>query len=563
MKYQIFGFLLICSHFSAQLRAQEAHLPIKVQPLNIPLFSSGGFGEPRSNHFHSGTDLRTEAKEGFPVFAVDRGYVSRIKVSATGFGLALYITHPTGYTTVYAHLQAYNDTIAQWVNQQQYAKESFEVDLYLKPTDLPIQAGQRIGFSGNSGSSQGPHLHFELRNTATEEIYNPQEFGLAVQDANGPYLLAMWLYPLDENSFVDGKQNKVRIALKKLGEGSFAAAQPIPPVWGSIGLALEAIDQDDARNNNNGLQAWSLFLAQDRIFHARISHFAFDETRYVNATVDYEEQWYRKRAVYRLFKLPGNGFSRLKGPQPGLPNIQKDSSLIVGVVGVDAAGLTGAVEFDLLYRTPLQAARNPKAPGALLSWKKAHTLTLPQAKLNIPEKALYQDQNMVFQQTGISPLGLPEITLGPEAVAFHKPATLTAFPTFENAWKDKTVALVERNGRKAYHNVKWSKDGVKLILREAGKITWGLDTTAPEIKLIPPPPDAVPGTCILKIKDGQSGIESYEARIDNQWVLMEYDAKSGLLTTRDLYRYGPGPLQLVVQVADRTGNQNQAVFDFP
>jgi hypothetical protein len=563
MKYQIIGFLLIGSLFSSVVQAQEAHLPIKVQPMNIPLFSSGGFGEPRSNHFHSGTDLRTEAKEGFPVFAVDRGYVSRIKVSATGFGLALYIAHPSGYTTVYAHLKAYNDTIAAWVKHQQYLKESFELDLYLKPTDLPINAGQRIGFSGNSGSSQGPHLHFELRNTATEEIYNPQEFGLAVQDAVGPYLLAVWLYPLDDNSFVDGKQNKVRIALKKVGEGSFTAAQPIPPVWGSIGLALEAIDQDDARNNNNGLQSWSLFLAQDRIFHARISHFDFDETRYVNATIDYEEQWLRKRGVYRLFKLPGNLFSRLKGPQPGLPVIRKDSSIIVGVVGVDAAGLTGAVEFDLLYRTPLQAQRKATPPGKLLSWKKAHNLTLPQAKLSIPEKALYQDQYLVFQQTGISPLGLPEVELGPDVVSFHKSATLTVIPTFENAWKDKTVALVERNGRKSYVNVKWSKEGVKLALREAGKVTWGLDTTAPEIKLIPMPTDTIPGSCTLKIKDTQSGIEHYRATVNNQWILMEYDAKSGLLTTQDLFKWGSAPVQLEVVVTDRTGNQNRAVFDFP
>ena len=144
-----------------------------ISPLSIPLDVSGSFGELRSNHFHSGLDLKTNSVEGLDVFAVADGYISRIKISTFGYGKAIYITHPNGYTTVYGHLQKANGAIEEYIKQQQYIQKAFEVEMFLKPSELPVKQGDIIAFSGNSGGSGGPHLHFEFRDTKTEKIINP------------------------------------------------------------------------------------------------------------------------------------------------------------------------------------------------------------------------------------------------------------------------------------------------------------------------------------------------------------------------------------------------------
>jgi murein DD-endopeptidase MepM/ murein hydrolase activator NlpD len=165
---------------SASLYGQRS-LPLDYfrSPLDIPLSVTGSFGEIRPNHFHSGADFKVQGKEGLPVFAVADGWVSRIKISPVGFGNALYIDHPNGFTSVYGHLFGYNDTISTYAHKMQYVRKSFEVDLFpiTNHDTLWIKKGDLIGFAGNSGSSFGAHLHFELRNTASERIINPLLFG--------------------------------------------------------------------------------------------------------------------------------------------------------------------------------------------------------------------------------------------------------------------------------------------------------------------------------------------------------------------------------------------------
>ena len=196
MKYQLSLSFFFFVSFLSWLHAQEAPKSIVHQPLGITQYTSGTFAEPRNNHLHSGTDIRTDGKEGLSVYAVNDGFVSRIRVSSTGFGHALYINHPDGTTSVYAHLQGFNDTLAKWTEKEQYRLRKFEVDLFPKAGALKVTAGEEIARSGNTGSSGGPHLHFELRSTKTEEIMNPQEHGLIIADAREPELRAIWVYPL-------------------------------------------------------------------------------------------------------------------------------------------------------------------------------------------------------------------------------------------------------------------------------------------------------------------------------------------------------------------------------
>ena len=178
-------------------------------PVEFKILLAGSFGEARKNHFHSGIDIRTEGVTGKPVHAVADGYISRINISSTGFGKALYITHPNGYTTVYGHLEGFNAKIGNWIRSQQYKQESFEVDIPLQPDILPVKKGDIIAYSGNTGASGGPHLHFEVRDAATQDAINPLLFGMPVVDDVLPKIYSIKIYPQGENSLVNFSNNPV------------------------------------------------------------------------------------------------------------------------------------------------------------------------------------------------------------------------------------------------------------------------------------------------------------------------------------------------------------------
>ena len=178
-------------------------------PVGFPVLLSGSFGEVRKNHFHSGIDIRTDGESGKPVYAISDGYVSRINISAVGFGKAIYITHPNGYTSVYGHLSRFNNVIGSWIKNRQYQKESFEIDITAEPDVLPVRKGEIIAYSGNSGSSAGPHVHFEIRDTPTQETINPLLFGIPVRDNIPPVISNIKIYPLNENSLVNFSNNAI------------------------------------------------------------------------------------------------------------------------------------------------------------------------------------------------------------------------------------------------------------------------------------------------------------------------------------------------------------------
>jgi len=192
------------------------------KPLDIPLILSGSFGELRSNHFHSGLDIKTQQRTGLPVYAPADGYVSRIKVGHYGYGKALYIKHPNGYSTVYAHLERYAGKIQDYVKKQQYRKESYEIELFPKADLLPVYKGDLIGYSGNTGSSGGPHLHFEIRDASSRPM-NPMLFGLDVPDTRRPLLNSVMVYPVGDSAHVDQRRSRKRLKLTPLGNGSYKA----------------------------------------------------------------------------------------------------------------------------------------------------------------------------------------------------------------------------------------------------------------------------------------------------------------------------------------------------
>lgn len=278
------------------------------QPFDFPILLSGSFGELRSNHFHSGIDFKTQGAEGKPIRAVLPGYVSRISVSPWGYGNALYLDHPDGTTTVYAHLQRFTPEVADYIKEKQYATESFAVNLYPEPGLFEFDQGDLIAYSGNTGSSAGPHLHFEVRDTKTEEVLDPiVYFRDQITDTKPPRINQIMVYPMEGKGVVNGKARKQSFKPVTAKNGKQTIATPIK-AWGEIGLGVNAYDYMDNTSNIYGVKEIRLEVDSQLIFHSDIDRFAFDETRYLNSFTDYE-QWRNQRSFYsRSYVEPGNRF---------------------------------------------------------------------------------------------------------------------------------------------------------------------------------------------------------------------------------------------------------------
>ena len=275
MRYILSLFLVFFCFLDAQNNYPQDYFS---EPLDIPLVLSGTFAELRSNHFHSGLDIKTQQRTGLKVNASARGFVSRIKVSHYGYGKALYITHPNGYTTVYAHLQKFSPNIEAYVKKHQYRKETYEIELFPKAEDLSILKGALVAYSGNSGGSGGPHLHFEIRDKQERPI-NPMLFGFDIKDTSTPVIKSVYVYPLDKNSIINASNVKQKLRLTPLKNGDYTA-ESIEAI-GNIGFGIGTYDRQDLAANSNGVYNIQTIINGSRNFEIDFKRFSFDETKHI------------------------------------------------------------------------------------------------------------------------------------------------------------------------------------------------------------------------------------------------------------------------------------------
>ena len=273
-------------------------------PLNIPIVLAGNFGELRPNHFHSGLDLKTEQRENLPVHAAAEGYVSRVGISHTGFGNVLYVTHPNGYTTVYAHLNRFYPLVEAYVKRKQYEQESWASDIVLPQGLFPVKKGEFIAWSGNTGGSAGPHLHFEIRDTRTEKPLNPMLFGFDIPDSRAPEIQRIVIYDRNRSLY---EQSPIVVPVKRSKDGGFVATRPVVKVTtDKVGLGVSALDRQSNSMNPNGVYE-GLVMEQGKIDCGfQLDNIGYDETRYLNAHIDYKMKKSGGPYVQLLFALPGN-----------------------------------------------------------------------------------------------------------------------------------------------------------------------------------------------------------------------------------------------------------------
>jgi murein DD-endopeptidase MepM/ murein hydrolase activator NlpD len=304
----LFFLIALAFNASAQQIFSKNSYPLTDfrSPLDIvPPALAGSFGELRSNHFHSGIDFRTNQRTGYPVYATADGYISRLRVQNSGFGLALYINHPNGYTSVYGHLSRFNPKIAQQVKNIQYQKKSYEIDEFPSTDLIPVHKGDIIAYSGNTGSSGGPHLHFELRDTKTEATINPQFLGIQIPDNIPPVIFAMYVYRLNGKPFSEFTPKQYFQVIGGGGKYNLNKVSTIN-LSGEVGFGITTTDKHNGASGINGVYAIELFVDGASVFTSALERFSFENSKAINSHLDYPAYLNLKKSIQKSFVDPGN-----------------------------------------------------------------------------------------------------------------------------------------------------------------------------------------------------------------------------------------------------------------
>ena len=497
-------------------------------PIEIPLILSGSFGELRSNHFHSGLDIKTQQKEGIPVYAPADGYVKRIKVAHYGYGKALYIMHPNGYTTVYAHLQNYAGGIQDYVKKKQYEKETFELELFPDATLLKVQKGDLIAYTGNTGSSGGPHLHYEIRDAASRPM-NPMLFGVEIPDTKKPLVKTVFAYPKGDSAHVNQSQNPVKLRLISQKDGTYKTENI--SAFGEIGFGISANDQQNGASNKNGVyQIKTQFNGQEK-FDIRFEKFSFDETRYLNRFIDYSYFKKNKSRIQKLFRESNNPLSLIKYENNnGYVTVEDGFSSTYNIEVTDFKGNSMSIAIPIKgKKTDVLNSKEIKTTDDYIYADQATSISKGKFNIYIPAKSLYEDTYLDIAVEGDT------LKFHSDVIPIHKNITITAdVSNYKNDDIDKLfLGRVNYKGEPYYNTT--SRKGQKLSARTRTFGTYILvsDTTSPTVKPVNFEADkwiSNNKTLKLKIEDDLSGIHSYRATINGKFILMEYNYKKDVLT---------------------------------
>ncbi|MCS6928952.1 MAG: M23 family metallopeptidase [Saprospiraceae bacterium] len=536
-------------------------LPVDAQNLRL----SGTFGELRPNHFHTGIDL--SGNIGQPIYAAAEGYVYRIRVQEGGYGNALYIRHPNGYTTVYAHLHRFKPEIARYVKAEQYRRESFEVDLYPGERAFPIKKGEQIGLMGNSGSSEGPHLHFEIRRTKDQKLFNPLLFNLPIADKDAPELLALKIYYLNDRRETIADQI---LSVERRPNGNYGLKGGdtlMLPAW-RVGFALQAFDRATGNTfNKNGLFSLRLFADEQQIFGWRAQELDFDETRYINAHIDYAE--YKRSGMWfqRCYLLAGDRLSMYEYTSNfGVVPLYQNRLTFVSLLAADAYGNPAVLRFWVRRGDVQPIVFSPHQRQ--LSWETSHRIEIDGFALHIPASALYE--TLYFQYMVSPPLrgGLtPTHHVHNDNTPLHRYCTLSLRPIVEipPLLTSKALILYLEGKRPESVGGRWVNGAVETRIRELGRYAVFVDTVAPTIQPVAFSAN-MRGKAFMAfaISDNFSTKDSarplrYRATVDGKWILFEFDRKNGLLTHHFDEGIAPGKHSLRLVVID--DRDNVAVFE--
>lgn len=523
---------------------------------DFPIMLSGTFAELRSNHFHSGLDIKTNGTEGALVYAAANGYVSRIKISRYGYGKALYITHPNGYTTVYTHLQKFAPKIEEIVKKYQYKNEVFELELFPNPKDLPLSSQEWIAFSGNTGGSSGPHLHFEIRDNQQRPI-NPMIFGMNVDDNRKPIVTDLFLYEINSKSKtgIVNKQKKLR--LQKLSNGNYKSESV--EAFGEIGFGVSTYDRQNKAANKNGVYCISTAYNGSKNLEIKFKRFSFAETKHINRLIDYKYYSENRIKIQKLFIEPNNPLSLFsESVDKGIINVPKNTNGVYKIIISDFENNSTEIIVPIKGVSKINKKEDHPMQLKRIQSSAYQTFETELVRVEIPANSFYEDVYLDLQVEN-------------DTLFLHKPEHALQknlkiiFDISRFTEKDRNklfIGKVSKYGNKLYYRKSTVKNSkIETYTKDLGTFTIGVDTVPPKVK----PQNFKKEQWLsykthlkLHISDEISGIKNYRATINNQWILMEYDAKNNTIS----YDFADGISKqtknyLKVIVTDNVGNNSK------
>jgi len=532
-----------------------------IPPVKHKVRLAGTFGELRNNHFHTGVDIKSSnGMAGDQVLAVADGFISRIKISSTGYGNALYIDHPNGLTTVYAHLKSLEVGIADFLDSCQYAMQSFEIDTLLPPNLIKVEQGQQIGIMGNSGRSYGPHLHFEIRETKSEVPFNPLAHGVKITDDVAPQVNYVTLNYLDNEYHKQGSQ---KISLQKNGNHYTPSKSNTikVPAW-RVGISVFTRDLMTGVSNRNGIYSAKLKVDDQDVFSFKMDSISFDDFRYLNAHIDYEHYKENKHRIHQLYRKPGNHIPIYQESENQVVKLYAEKERKIDILISDFDGNQSTISFGLLRDTSM-VGHKEKVFQYFLKHDEAHIINRDDVKIRLEENTLYEDLFLSVERSEEKELNYvsPVFHIGDDHTAVHRPFDLyIARNEVDSALLDKIIVVSCEKNKYYSYGGEVLENLVGAKVKTLGAYVLMIDTIPPTIVAKSVPSEVKNGTRIqFTIDDnitvkGQASDPIYNAWIDDKWILMRYDMKSKTLSHYVDNRWTAGKHAFKLEVVDDRGN---------
>lgn len=564
---RVLVFVLLCC---TQCLQAQMFLPASYpqdyfrNPLGIPMDLSGNFGELRPNHYHMGLDLKTNRAENQPVYAAADGYIARVKIEPAGFGRAIYINHPNGFTTLYAHLNDFNPKLENWVKQQQYARESWNVFLDLKPDQFPVKKGDFLAYSGNTGGSQAPHLHFEIRRTQDDVNVNPLLFGLPLADNTAPRILRLAVYDRMKSLY---EQSPRLIAVKANGSSYTTTPGLLTVASPKVSFAITAFDTHTGSSNLNGIYEALLYVDNKAVIGFRMDNISYNDTRYLNAHIDYRTKSAGGAWLQHLSDLPGYVNSIYKQEKgDGAIDISDGVVHTVRIVVKDAYGNTSTLDYSIQYNGAAVAPAVNTAkmfyPFMLDGFETEH------CEFYIGERCLYDSVHIRHSESANShPQGVSDVhTIGASTIPLQESFLVRIQPNRPLTVNEqqRTVMQWYSGSRQDVQKVEWQNGWASARFRDFGSFRLVTDETPPQINA-PGLPDGADlskaSRIVFTVTDNLGRFKNVRALLDGKWLRFTNDKGRTFIYRFDEKCLG-GPHELVISAEDEAGNRTEKMFKF-